>query len=108
MPANPAGEADALAVGVLALGVVALGVVAAGVLTGVVAGGLPPLNDGELPQPAARPIRTAHTAARAAAAPVAVPVLFMVVPLLPRWLWAGVAGRHHLVVCGAAALPLRP
>jgi len=53
--------------------------VAGAVLAGVVAGGPALLPSEVLPQPAARPIRAASTAARAASAPMAFCFLFMVV-----------------------------
>jgi hypothetical protein len=71
MPANPAEEADALAIAVPA----AADPLAAAVLAGVVADGLPLLDDEALPQPAARPIRAASTAALTTA-PIAVSFLF--------------------------------
>jgi hypothetical protein len=83
MPANPAAEADALAVagpagadalaeGVLAGAELTGAVAAAALLAGPVADGLP-LPGGELLQPAAKPIRAANTAA----APIVLTFLFM-------------------------------
>ena len=78
MPTNPAAEADGPAE---ADPPAEATVLAGAVLAGVVAGGLPPLDDEALLQPAARATSAANTAVRAAAAPMALFVLFTVVPL---------------------------
>jgi hypothetical protein len=93
MPTNPAAEADAVAVlaGADALAgpdPLAGAVAAAAVLAGAEAGGLALLG-GELLQPAAKPIRPAKSAARTAAAPMAISFLFMVF-LCKGLAWLGV------------------
>jgi hypothetical protein len=92
VPTNPTAEADALAVAVPAgadalaeaalagAGLTGAGltgpVAAAALVAGPVADGFP-LPDGELLQPAAKPIRAANNAARTAAAPMVRNFLFM-------------------------------
>jgi hypothetical protein len=92
VPTNPTAEADALAVAVPAgadalaeaalagAGLTGAGltgaVAAAALVAGPVADGFP-LPDGELLQPAAKPIRAANTAARTAVAPTVRSFLFM-------------------------------